>query len=213
MNKKNVLIMVVAMVLVAVVSVGGTMAWLTAESSEVENTFTVGNINITLDEEDTDDSTPNAGRDTENTYKVIPGEVIDKDPTVHVVQGSEKCYVFVKVVNTVRVNGNVVATPNINAEGSTAKWLKVGTVTDGEVYVYTGTEETPVVVDAGSEAKNLVVFTKVTIADTVTKTDVTTLNNTKITVDAYAHQSEKTTYAVALAAALGHFNATADSGN
>ena len=46
---------------VAVASVGGTLAWLKASTDPVTNTFTVGDINIDLTET------------TGNNYKIIPG--------------------------------------------------------------------------------------------------------------------------------------------
>ena len=65
-------------------AVGGTLAWLVTKTDPVVNTFTAGNINITLDE-------PNF--DNTNAYKILPGDTIDKDPTVTVEAGSEDCYV------------------------------------------------------------------------------------------------------------------------
>ena len=56
MTMKKVVAIVLAMVLVAVAAVGSTMAYLTATRS-VKNTFTVGNVKITLDETDVDDPT------------------------------------------------------------------------------------------------------------------------------------------------------------
>ena len=47
--KKRVLLIVFAMVLVAALSVGLTLAYLTSQDS-VTNTFTVGQVNITMDE-------------------------------------------------------------------------------------------------------------------------------------------------------------------
>lgn len=77
--------MTVALVLVvALVSVGGTIAWLTATTTPVTNTFTVGNIDITLTETTTD-------------YKMVPGNTIAKDPKVTVKANSEACYLFVKI--------------------------------------------------------------------------------------------------------------------
>lgn len=77
--------MTVALVLVvALVSIGGTIAWLTDTTSPVENTFTVGDINITLTE-------------TSKDYKMVPGNTIAKDPKVTVTANSEACYLFVKI--------------------------------------------------------------------------------------------------------------------
>ena len=71
--------------LVAALSIGGTIAWLTATSEEVENTFTPSNIDITLTESDDLD------------LKMVPGKKIAKDPMVTVEAGSEACWLFVKV--------------------------------------------------------------------------------------------------------------------
>ncbi len=83
--KKKVLIAVCALALVVVVAIGGTVAWLTDKTAEVKNTFTYGDINITLAET------------TGAEYKIIPGNDIAKDPKVTVKSGSEACYLFVKV--------------------------------------------------------------------------------------------------------------------
>ena len=82
--KKKVLICVVAVVLVLCCAVGGTIAWLTAKTDSVTNTFTVGDINITLTE-------------TERDYKMVPGNELKKDPKVTVTANSEACWLFVKV--------------------------------------------------------------------------------------------------------------------
>lgn len=78
-------IALLALVLVIGCVAGGTVAWLVAKTEPVVNTFTYGNINITLAET------------TGTNYKVIPGTVIEKDPKVTVKAGSEACYLFVKV--------------------------------------------------------------------------------------------------------------------
>ena len=74
-----------ALVLVIGCAVGGTVAWLTAQTEPVVNTFTYGNINIDLKET------------TGNDYKIIPGVDIEKDPKVIVKANSEACWLFVKV--------------------------------------------------------------------------------------------------------------------
>lgn len=78
------LVALLAVVLVIGCVAGGTVAWLTQTTQEVTNTFTYGNINITLTE-------------TPRDYKIIPGATIDKDPKVTVLANSEDCYLFVKV--------------------------------------------------------------------------------------------------------------------
>ena len=74
--------------------VGGTYAWLVAETKPVVNTFTYGDINITLQESDTNDGD---GDPYTNTYCMTPGHEIDKDPSVTVKKDSEDCWLFVKI--------------------------------------------------------------------------------------------------------------------
>ena len=78
-------------------SVAATVAYLTDEEA-VENTFTVGTLEISLDEADTDDSSE-GDRDKANEYKLIPGQTYAKDPTVHFPATNEAAYLFVKVEN------------------------------------------------------------------------------------------------------------------
>lgn len=77
---------------VAVASVGGTIAWLKVETTPVVNTFTVGDINITLTETE-----GTVNEDGSHEFKIIPGVDIDKDPKVTVKANSEACWLFVKV--------------------------------------------------------------------------------------------------------------------
>ena len=83
--KKKIFIPIIALALVCCCVIGGTIAWLTDVTDPVKNTFTVGNISIELKE------TP------VETYKMVPGCTIAKDPTATVKAGSEDCYLFVKV--------------------------------------------------------------------------------------------------------------------
>lgn len=82
--KKKVL-SIVAVVLVLCCAIGGTLAWLTDKTDPVVNTFTVGDINIDLDESENLD------------LKMVPGNTITKDPKVTVKANSEACWLFVKV--------------------------------------------------------------------------------------------------------------------
>ncbi len=82
-------------VALAVVAIGGaTLAYFT-DTDEANNTFTVGNVEIKLDETNVDD--PQGDRVQENSYKLIPGVSYVKDPTITVLKGSEDCYVRMKV--------------------------------------------------------------------------------------------------------------------
>lgn len=59
------------------------------------NTFTVGKVEIKLDE--TDVTNPTGSRVQANSYKLMPGTTYTKDPTVTVKAGSEESYVRMKV--------------------------------------------------------------------------------------------------------------------
>lgn len=99
--KKKILVACLCVALAVLTVAGTTLAYLTSKD-EVTNTFTVGNVAITLDEAkvNTDGTTvEGAARVKANTYKLMPGHSYTKDPTVHVAAGSEDCWVFVKVVN------------------------------------------------------------------------------------------------------------------
>ena len=103
-TKTKALLMSLCAVLLVAASVLGTMAYLT-DSEEVNNTFTVGNVAIKLDEAKVDengtqvvdkDGNPVA-RVTRNAYKLLPGHTYVKDPTVTVLTPSVESYVRMKV--------------------------------------------------------------------------------------------------------------------
>lgn len=89
--KKKTLALVLALTLLVAGVVGGTLAWLTDQTAEVKNTFTVGDINIGLTETTTD-------------YKMVPGNTIAKDPTVTVKANSEACWLFVNVTESANLD-------------------------------------------------------------------------------------------------------------
>lgn len=110
MNKKNLLIAALSLFLVAAIAVGGTLAYFTSTSGEAVNTFTAGNIEIGL----TDVTDPAEGEkggtstDTGITYDPVqPGDKLSKIVSVNVAEGSQDCWMAIKVA--------VTATP---AEGS-----------------------------------------------------------------------------------------------
>ncbi len=83
-NKKQTIVCIAALALVLCFTVGGTLAYITATTDPVVNTFTIGDIKLTLTE-------------TETNFKMVPGNTIAKDPVVKVEKGSESCWVFVKI--------------------------------------------------------------------------------------------------------------------
>lgn len=165
--------MTVALVLVvALVSVGGTIAWLTDKTEAVTNTFTVGNIDIELDESDDLD------------LKMVPGHTITKDPKVTVVADSEDCWLFVKVEKSANLDNFISYTV-------ASTWTALDTTNYPGVYYYNGTtvpQGTPISVLTNDQ---------VTVKDTVTKTMMDDLGKDgatqpTLTFTAYACQKDST---------------------
>lgn len=113
-NARRILLLVGLMSLVAVISIGGTIAWLTDKTDAVTNTFTTADIDIDLTEtwnaDDPNDS------DTQFDHweaKLVPGTTYAKDPKVTVKAGSEPCWLFIKVTDTnntvTGLEGNVLS--------------------------------------------------------------------------------------------------------
>ena len=166
--KKKSLALVLALAMIVVCVVGGTLAWLIATTPEVKNTFTTSNVDITLTE-------------TTTNYQMIPGYTIAKDPKVTVLAGSEKCYLFVKVAES--DNFDTFMTYEM-----AAGWTQGdGTNIPSNVYyrvVETSTADQPFYVLAGNQ---------VTVKDTVTKADMNALKaddaiQPTLTFTAYACQ-------------------------
>ena len=98
-TKSKAMLLTLCAVLLVAASVLGTMAYLTS-TAKVENTFTIGKVEIKLDEAKVNtDGIPveGAARVTANSYKLMPGTTYTKDPTVTVKAGSEESYVRMKV--------------------------------------------------------------------------------------------------------------------
>lgn len=162
--KKKTLVTVLALVLIFAVAVGGAVAWLVAQTDSVINTFTVGDINITLDE-------------TKTNFKMIPGSTIDKDPTVTVKANSEACWLFVKVEES--ANFDTYLTYSM-ATGWTAL--------AGENGVY----YREVAASTADTAFSVLAGDKVTVKDTVTKAQLETAKTSQptLTFTAYAVQKD-----------------------
>ena len=102
MNKRKILTLALALCMVAILAVGGTIAYLTDDDSQV-NTFTSGivgiNLNEAIVEEGTDkngttDCLVDSGERTEEkqNYDLHPNMTVWKDPTITVDDGSEEAY-------------------------------------------------------------------------------------------------------------------------
>lgn len=188
MKKK--LMTVLALVLVIALSVAGTYAYLTSQDT-VTNTFTVGKVAITMDEAKVDadgKALLNVPRVDNNSYKLMPGHEYSKDPTVHVTENSEACYVFVKVVDeiaAIEVDDAANETPNVAAQIAANNWTALEGV-EGVNNVYYKQV-------SAAEAKagiDLTVFEGFAIIDTINNTELAAYNGKTITVTAYAIQAD-----------------------
>lgn len=168
--KKKTMALVLACILCVGIGIGGTLAWLTATTDDVKNTFTTSDINITLDETKTD-------------FKMVPGYTIEKDPEVTVLKGSEKCYLFVKLEKSANFDSFMTYTV---ADG----WTQLTGVTGVDNVYYR-------IVDADTATDqhfDVIKDNKVTVSGDVTKADMNALTDNTyptLTVTAYASQYMK----------------------
>lgn len=178
-------------------SVLGTMAYLTAKTEQVVNTFTVGNVGIDLWESKLENGVLTSEHVKGNEYHLLPGETYPKNPTVEVADRSEDCYLFVKVENNIGAltitnteNGHKTIAQQMAANG----WVAV----EGAENVYVLHEKSidGTVLSTRTVAKaheTFPVFSEFTIKgeatlkDLATKADGKVLVN-EITINAYAIQ-------------------------
>lgn len=94
--KKKIAVAAAAFALVLCFAVGGTLAWLTARTNTITNTFTKGDVKISLTETWNTDTDGNGSNDAWQA-QLIPGKTYDKNPTVAVLDGTNvDCWLFVK---------------------------------------------------------------------------------------------------------------------
>ena len=87
--KKKILALSMCIALAAIAIVGASLAYFT-DTKTATNTFTMGNVQIKLDETNVND--PKGDRVASNEYNVYPGAVVTKDPIVHNV-GQNAAYI------------------------------------------------------------------------------------------------------------------------
>lgn len=198
--KKKIALMATSLVLVAALAVGGTLAYLTAKSDAVVNTFTVGNVAIKLDEAKANaDGTlvENADRVQANSYKLIPGHTYNKDPMVTVQKGSESSYIKMTVTFSKSAELDAIFAPYgatltsiFNGYDST-NWIDKGntenTTDNTRTYEFWYKEA----VAAPDENVALdALFDSITVPGTITNTQLESIKGMTITVNAYAIQAD-----------------------
>ncbi len=94
MNKKKTII--AAAILLAVCAIGGAVAYFTDTETKT-NTFTIGNVDITLTETAWDDTDANSNNIPDAAENVTHEDTIAKNPVITNVSSSAPAYVFAKV--------------------------------------------------------------------------------------------------------------------
>lgn len=170
MKRQKWTLLLAGILLTVGMAAGGTLAWLLARSDTVTNTFTTSDVTVTLEET------------TGERYKMVPGHTLPKDPKVTVEEGSEKCYVFVKLEKSENFDGFLTY-------GMAEGWASLA----GESGVFYR------VVDTANMGKAISVLEDdcVSVLETVTKADMQALTTEAtyptLTVTAYAAQYNKNT--------------------
>lgn len=205
-TKSKALLLALCAVLLVAASVLGTLAYLTSQD-QVTNTFSVGSVSLTLDEQDVK---PDGTKDTDdrvdsNTYHLLPGHKYIKDPIIHIAENSESCWVFVKVENGIDAYEAETTTgenayTDIAAQIAANGWIALTDVANVYYKEYT----------KGQKDNNLEVFQEFKIADkaeTVAGWSSITPETTKINVTGYAVQKDG--FDTAIAAWNATFGASA----
>lgn len=174
-TRTKALLLVMSALLLIVSTVFATMAYLTSKTEKMTNTFSVGNVKITMDEADVDEygvPVSPAARDMTNSYKIIPGHTYVKDPTIHVDPNSEDCWLFVKLVNPLE---GIIASKTLTEQMEENGWA----IVDATHNVWAKTTK-------ASANDNIIVFSGFTI-----KGDVAlAASYDDITIQAYAVQAD-----------------------
>ena len=196
---KKTLTVVIALVLVVVMSVAGTVAYLTSQDA-VTNTFTVGNVQIKLDEAKANPDgslVANADRVKANSYKLLPGHTYNKDPMVTVLKGSESSYIKMTVTFTKANELDAIFDPDgatlttiFNGYDS-SNWTYKGNTKNAADNTRTyefwykeavGAPTADVALDA--------LFDSITVPGSITNEQLKTIEGMTITVNAYAIQAD-----------------------
>jgi len=172
MKKRKIIL--AAIVLLLIFLVGGAIAYFT-DIESATNTFTIGDVDITLEEDGwvTTDTNNNGVPDAAEGK--MPGENITKDPTITNV-GSNDAYVFAKVVSACTTDAAPKTPKEIFIYTTHIKtgWylMDEGTCTNGtitRIYAYgSSTKMTKLVKPNGSTTDSVVLFDKVTINPDIT---------------------------------------------
>ena len=196
---KKTLTVIIALVLVVVMSVAGTVAYLTS-SDTVTNTFTVGNVQIKLDEAKANPDgslVANADRVKANSYKLLPGHTYNKDPMVTVLSGSESSYIKMTVTFSKANELDAIFDPDgatlttiFNGYDS-SNWTYKGNTKNAadNTRTYEFWYKEAVAAPDGNVALDAL-FDSITVPGSITNEQLKTIEGMTIKVNAYAIQAD-----------------------
>ena len=182
---------------------GGTIAYLT-DTKAVKNTFTIGNVYITLEE--------TGAEEGENSYHLLPAIPVTKDPTITLNEGSEDAYVAAKITITgnlydlIGVTGtdlidiNVVAKGGLIGDGTVAPvettWNNLNVHKINGAYIYQDADKANntwtlyIFMEVAQVAKTeTVLFTTLTALPAWDNAEMEKINGMEINVEAFATQA------------------------
>ncbi len=195
MKKSKVLITVFCAVLLVTVSVLGTLAYLTSQDTVV-NTFTVGKVNIELDEAKvkTDGTLDGTDRVKQNTYHLLPGQTYVKDPTITVKAKSEASYVRMLLTINCADAFDAIYAPN-KADLTTIfngydaeNWLYEAVTRENNTLTYEFRYK-EIVEKSESDTVLDALFDSITIPGTFNSNDMNSISDLEITVVGHAIQA------------------------
>ena len=194
--KKKILALCLVVALMATAIAGATLAYFT-DKDVVNNTFTVGNIDITLDEAPVgEDGVADEGtRVKANEYHLYPGMTYDKDPMVTVAAGSEECYVRMEMdINNQLLLDEYLSEYELadilTGYGVNWEYQKSELSEDGTVRTYHFWYKDPVKAAADKDLALEPLFQQIKVPADLDNVEMQALNGLKIDVRAYAIQTE-----------------------
>lgn len=198
-TRSKALLLTLCAVLLVAATIFGTMAYLTSTDT-VTNTFTVGKVNIKLDEAKANsDGTlvEGAERVKANSYKLLPGHTYNKDPMVTVLSGSESSYVKMTVTFSKANELDAIFAPDganltsIFSGYDSANWIAKGNTKDAtaNTRTYEFWYKEAVAAPTADVALDAL-FDSITVPGTITGAQLATIGGMTITVNAYAIQAD-----------------------
>lgn len=198
-TRSKALLLTLCAVLLVAATIFGTMAYLTSTDT-VTNTFTVGKVNIKLDEAKANPDgslVANADRVKANEYKLLPGHTYNKDPMVTVLGGSESSYVKMTVTFSMADELDAIFAPDgadmlkiFNGYNAT-NWIAKGNTKDetANTRTYEFWYKEAVAAPNGDVALDAL-FDSITVPGEITGAQLASIEDMTITVNAYAIQAD-----------------------